>query len=327
MAHNLNKQGDRYAFASAKEKAWHGLGTILPERMDSATAIREALLNYTVDKTPVQIQLPGSDKLIEVPGKFVTYRTDTGVPFGVVGNRYEIVQNLDAFRFFDAIVGEGAAIFETAGALHNGEVVFITAKLPDYIKVGKDDLIEQYIFLQSTHDGTGSIIAAFTNTRIVCENTMNIALGNMSNKVMIRHTRDAKAKLEQAHKIMGISNMMASELDVIFNKMAKKSIVDKDLRKYIEKVMLPEKKEQMSQEEFSTRFKNTVNSIMSYAVNDSTQQNNTTLGTVFGAMNSISGYFQNVKKYNSADDKLSSIISGDASNKMQKAFDLAVKMI
>lgn len=99
-----------------------------------------------------------------------------------MGRDYQIVQNADAFAFFDAIVGgEDGILYETAGALGNGERIFITAKRPDYICVGNgDDITEKYIFLTTSHNGTGSITAAFTPVRIVCQNTLNAALGNMS---------------------------------------------------------------------------------------------------------------------------------------------------
>lgn len=316
----------KHAFASAIEPAWHGKGQILKGKMTSEEAIKEALLDFTVEKEQVKIELPGKG-LIEVPGKYATYRTDTGTPFGVVGSRYEIVQNLDAFGFFDAIVGGGEAIYETAGALYNGEVVFITAKLPDYIKVGKDE-IEKYIFLKSTHDGSGSIIAAFSSQRIVCANTLSVALGNMSNKVSIRHTKDAKLKLTQAHKIMGISNLLSKELEQAFNVMAKKNIVDKDLKKFIEMVILPPMREQMNETEkaeLSTRSINKVNEIYSYAMSNPTQQTEATKGTLYGCLNAITGYYQNVKKWKSVDDKIDSIFNGKAEADSQKAFDLALE--
>ncbi len=95
-------------------------------------------------------------------------RGDTGQVLGVVGKEYEVVQNADAFSFFDAIIGGDRIMHETAGALGKGERIFITTQLPDYIKVGNDDLIEKYLFLTTSHDGFGTITAAFTPITIVC---------------------------------------------------------------------------------------------------------------------------------------------------------------
>lgn len=324
---HYNQEKGQFSFVSAIEPAWHGKGQILKNKMTSEEAIREALLDFEVGKLPAQITLPDGTVRI-IPGKYGTYRTDTGQPFGTVGGRYEIVQNIDAFEFFDAIVGKGEAIYETAGALYDGQVVFITAKLPDYIKVGKDE-IEKYIFLKSTHDGSGSIVAAFSPVRICCANTLNAALGDMTNKVSIRHTKDARVKLQQAHRIMGISNQLSKELEEVFNIMAKKPIVDSKLKEFITQIIAP-KREQMNEqekEELSTRTLNKINEIYTYALTSPTQQTNASRGTVFGAYNAITGYYQNVKKYKNADDKIDSVIGGQAERDGQAAFNLALELI
>jgi phage/plasmid-like protein (TIGR03299 family) len=184
MAHqiNFNEKTGKHSFFSVKEKAWHNLGQLIDRYPTSAEAIQYAGLDYIVEKRPLftydtenQIADPDTDIIIpeiSVPNYFATVRADTDQVLGVVGNDYEVVQNRDAFTFFDAIVGGGEGIlYETAGALGNGERIFITAKLPGYIRVGKDDLIEKYLFLTTSHDGYGSITAAFTPTRIVCNNS------------------------------------------------------------------------------------------------------------------------------------------------------------
>lgn len=187
MGHNIsyNGQTGKHSFFSVKEKAWHGLGQIVQDFPTSAEAIGFAGLDYTVEKRPLFTlngenfttfngldQVAGQDACIHVPDFFATVRTDTEDVLGVVGKDYSVVQNIEAFSFFDSIVGGGEGImYETAGALGKGERVFITAKLPAYIKVGKDDLIEQYIFLTTSHDGGGSITAAFTPVRICCNNS------------------------------------------------------------------------------------------------------------------------------------------------------------
>ncbi len=183
MAHNLNfnEQTGKHSFFSVKEKAWHGLGQIVEGYPTSAEALIFAGLDYTVGKRKlftfdneneianedIEIKIPE----IEVPNFYATIRTDNETVLGVVGKDYEVVQNIDAFSFFDAIIGGDGIQYETAGALGKGERIFITAKLPNYIKVGNDDLIEQYLFLTTSHDGGGSITAAFTPVRIVCNNS------------------------------------------------------------------------------------------------------------------------------------------------------------
>ena len=231
MAHNLNfnEQTGCYSFFSVQQKAWHNLGQIVADYPTSEEAIKYAGLDYRVIKTPLYTKGSGiietadgieiRDNELSVPNYFANIRSDNNAVLGVVGSDYHIVQNREAFTFFDAIVGGGEGIlYETAGALGGGERIFITAKLPDYIRVGSgDDVTEKYIFLTTSHDGSGSITAAFTPVRIVCQNTLNASLRNMSNVVRIKHTSGAKQRLENAHKVMGLASTLSNQLQDIFN--------------------------------------------------------------------------------------------------------------
>src|SRR5687767_6651281 len=273
MAHNINfnHQTEKHGFFSVKEKAWHGLGQIVQDYPSSAEAIKHAGLDYIVEKRKLftfdnennsgdpenNIIIPE----IEVPGYFATMRTDTEQVLGVVGKDYEIVQNVDAFSFFDSIVGGDGIQYETAGALGKGERIFITAKLPGYIQVGSNDLIEKYLFLTTSHDGFGSITAAFTPTRIVCNNTLNAAFRNCSNAIKIRHTSNVKERLEQAHKVMGISYKLSEYLENAFNQWSKVQITDKEVMKLIQLAMVPNKEvlkdlQSGMMDELSTCYKN-----------------------------------------------------------------------
>lgn len=342
MAHNLNfnSRTGKYSFFSVQHKAWHGLGQIVEEYPTSKEAIRHAGLDYEVEKSPLYTKGSGivqiaegivmEDSELVVPDNFATIRTDNNAVLGVVGKDYQIVQNREAFSFFDTIVGGGDGIlYETAGALGNGERIFITAKLPDYIRVGNgDDVTEKYIFLTTSHDGTGSITAAFTPIRIVCQNTLNASLRNMSNVVRIRHTSGAKQRLEDAHKVMGLANKMSKELEGIFNQWAKVKVNDAEVKKLIQLALCPNKEtlqhlQKGSEDKISTVFKNTVDDAFAYAMISDTQQMETTKGTLFGAYNAVTGYYQNVRNYKDGEAKLQSIVmGGTAQLKAQKAFEL-----
>ncbi len=339
MAHQIhfNEDKQQHSFFSVKEKAWHGLGQIVEDYPTSAEAIRFAGLDYTVEKRPLFTldsapHLPGGATgsripEIPVPDMYATVRTDSDKVLGVVGNDYEIVQNRDAFRFFDSIVGGDGILYETAGALGHGERIFITAKLPGYIRVGRQDLIEQYLFLTTSHDGYGSITAAFTPVRIVCNNTLNAALRNATHSIKIRHTANAKERLEQAHRVLGISNQLGEQLAEIFNHWTTVKITDPEVQQLIQLAMVPNKEVlqniQAGQwDELSTCFNNMCTSVYEYAMTSPTQQTETTRGTLFGAYNAVTGYFQNVRPYKNAESKLKSLLyGGTAQLKTQQAFD------
>lgn len=342
MAHNLNfnNRTGKYSFFSVQEKAWHNLGQIVEDYPTSAEAIGHAGLDYEVIKSPLYTKGSGiietaqgieiADTQLHVPNYFANIRNDNNAVLGVVGKDYQIVQNREAFSFFDSIVGGGDGIlYETAGALGGGERIFITAKLPDYIRIGNgDDIVEKYIFLTTSHDGSGSITAAFTPIRIVCQNTLNASLRNMSNVVRIRHTSGAKQRLDDAHKVMRLANKFSTELEGIFNEWAKVKVNDQEVKKLIQLALCPNKEtlqnlQKGNEDEISTVFKNTVEDAFSYAMMSDTQQMDTTKGTLFGAYNAVTGYYQNVRTYKDDEAKLQSIVmGGTAQLKSQKAFEL-----
>jgi len=342
MAHNINynERTGKYSFFTVQEKAWHGLGQVIDQYPTSREAIKHAGLDYEVVKSPLYTKGSGiietangmeiAETKLNVPNYFANVRSDNNAVLGVVGKDYQIVQNREAFNFFDAIVGGGDGIlYETAGALGNGERIFITAKLPDYIRVGNgDDVTEKFIFLTTSHDGSGSITAAFTPIRIVCQNTLNASLRNMSNVVRIKHTSGAKQRLEDAHKVMGLANTLSNQLEGIFNRWAKIPVTDQEVKKLIQLALCPNKEtltnlEKGNYDEISTVFKNTVDDAFMYAMMSDTQQMDTTKGTLFGAYNAVTGYYQNVRNYKDGEAKLQSIVmGGTAQSKTQKSFDL-----
>ncbi len=340
MAHqiNFNEQTGKHSFFSVQQKAWHGLGQIVTDYPTSKEALRFAGLDYTVAKRPLftydneNHEADGDLEIkiaeVAVPNYFATLRTDTEQVLGVVGKDYEVVQNTDAFTLFDSIVGGDGIQYETAGALGNGERIFITAKLPSYIKVGNDDLIEQYLFLTTSHDGSGSITAAFTPIRIVCNNTLNAAMHNRSNSIKIRHTANAKERLETAHRLMGITNNLSIELEGMFNQWASIRITDSEVMKLVQMAMVPNKEvlknlQAGKDDELSTCFKNICDTTFEYAMSNPTQQLETTKGTLFGAYNAVTGYFQNVRSYKNEEAKLKSLLLGGTGQlRTQKAFAL-----
>ena len=344
MAHqiNYNDKTQKHSFFSVQEKAWHGLGTIVQEYPSSREALKFAGLDYTVEKRPLftydnenynanketGIVIPE----VEVPNFFATIRTDTDQVLGLVGRDYKIVQNVDAFSFFDSIVGGDGIQYETAGALGKGERIFITAKLPDYIKVGKDDLIEKYLFLTTSHDGYGSITAAFTPVRVVCANTLSAALSNCSNSIKIRHTQSAEDRLKEAHKVMGISNQLSAQMEDIFNHWAKVHITDGEVKKLIQLALVPNKEvlrniQTGNLDDLSACFNNMCNTAYEYAMTSPTQQTDTARGTLFGAYNAITGYFQNVRRYKNDEAKFKSIMDGTGKLRTQAAFDLCIDFV
>lgn len=317
MAHNLNEKDGKTSFAST-EKAWHGLGQIVEKAMTSEEAIKLANLDYDVVKEPIFCEGQNGFQSV-VPNNFVTKRTDNNEIFGIVGNRYEIVQNRDAFTFFDAIVGSGQAIFETAGVLGKGERIFISAKMPSYVRInGTDDVTETYAILTSSHDGTGAVICALTNVRIVCQNTLRLALKSATSKVSVRHTTNAEAKLVQAHTFLGIANTYTEQLNVTLNELALKKVSDVQVKNLIADLFPSDAK-------IDTRITNIRESVMNSYFTGIGQEK--ILGTAWGVYNGITHYLSHEKEYKSQDVKFENLLMDGASTKVNdKALELLIAL-
>lgn len=199
----------------------------------------------------------------------------------------------------------------------------MTAKIPSYIRInGSDDLVEKYLFFTTSHDGSGSVIGAITPVRIVCNNTLQAALNSCSNKISIRHNIREKGGLSKITDLMGVVNRYTLEVEEVFSTMARKPYTDEQVKKLVYNVFAPDG-QVVNPDEFSTRMVNLTELVMNYAGSAESQQLITTKGTMFGAYNAITGYFQNAKKYSSDTQKLSSIMfDGYANVKGQRAFDL-----
>jgi phage/plasmid-like protein (TIGR03299 family) len=324
MAHNLEERNGRFSFVSNGQKAWHNLGTIVDGAMNTQEVIENANLNYEVAKTHLVAveEKEGILHYMDVENRVATYRKDTNEVLGIVSDRYEVVQNIDAFGFFDAIVDAGEAIFETAGVLGKGEKIFVTAKLPEDLLVGGEKC-EKYVILTNSHDGSSSIIAGFTTVRVVCQNTLNVALRDMSNKVSIQHKLGAKERLSEAYRLLDISTKYMDEVYESFNRMVDVKLDDNQFRKYIMDTMKP----YTTKEEDSVRFKNLTEKIFHFAKTHPTQLTDESNGTLWGAYNSISGYYNYLKKYPTTESKFKNTMFGADNNRIVKAFDNAMELV
>lgn len=330
MAHeiNFNTKKGTWSFASHMELPWHGLGQIVSEAMTTKQAIEMANLDYEVKRADVHFSSEdGSPNPIK--GYYATYRTDTNEYLGMVKTRYEIVQNRDAFTFFDSIIEEGEAIFETAGALGRGERIFLMAKLPDDIKIGGED-INKYLLLTNSHDGSSSLLVGLTHTRVVCNNTLQAALRDLTNRVSIDHISGAKDKIKEASRVMGLASRYSAEVSDIFNQMADRKMTEGEYHEFFTKILKPDYVEVDTPEkmaEMSTKLKNTIDSTMQFALTHPTQLTPEANGTLWGAYNAVSGYFNYIKNFNSAEDKFNSQFFGAGNKKMLKSFEEAYSLI
>ncbi len=306
MAHNLNETNGVISFAST-QKAWHNLGQIVDNPMTTKEAIIMGGLDYKVVKKPLFI----SNRKDKLKDFMYTSRTDTKEVFGVVGKDYQIVQNSEAFEFFDVLLDKDVQI-ETVGALGLGEKIFISCKLPHKIVVGhKDDLTEMYVLLSSSHDGKGAVVAGITPVRVVCQNTLNMALSKgMSNRISIRHTSKASERLTQAGQIMRHALTYQQTLEEAYNFLFKTKVSDSVAKELILRIIQGDKKE-------STRGNNIAETIeMCYNAGVGQEK---IVGTAWGLFNGVTHYLSHEKKYQSEESKFNSLMMNGESEKLIKS--------
>lgn len=207
---------------------WHGLGTPVGDALTSKEAIKVAGLDWEVKSNPIY-----TPEHIEIPGYKANMRETDNKVLGIVSNRYKIVQNSEAFDFTDNLIGKDCK-YETAGSLCGGKKIFLLARLPERKILG--DEVENYICFTNSHDGMGAIQACMTPVRVVCQNTLNLALSSASRKWSTRHTGDIESKLEEAKHTLELANDYMNELEVVADKLANTTMKESDIVEIIDDV-------------------------------------------------------------------------------------------
>ena len=215
LAYVSNEQNGRFV-------PWHGLGTPVGDYMTSAEALEAAGLNWNVDARPVF-----TDNGIKIPGYVANTRDSDNSVLGIVSDKYKIVQNVDAFAFTDSLIGPECR-YETAGSLRNGKSTFMLAKLPEKKILG--DEFGNYVCFTNTHDGTGAVKVCMTPVRVVCNNTLNLALNTSKRIWTCKHMGRMEDKLHEAEVTLGLAEEYMDNLNIVAERLANVSLSDDDIR-------------------------------------------------------------------------------------------------
>jgi phage/plasmid-like protein (TIGR03299 family) len=216
MAHEITK--DDYMVSGNNVLPWHKLGLVVSGLLTARDALEKAKLNWEVKKEKIY-----TGDMVEIPDNFVMMRADTNKPLGIVGNRYSPIQNIDGLDILDPVIGKDA-VYETAGSLRGGKIVWFLAKLSkEYFLRGKDDRMNQYCLVYLSHD-----------VRCVCMNTVSAAIRGSKAEVNIRHTANYKDKISQAHEILKLADKHAQEFSSLMQNLDREVISPKDALKKLE---------------------------------------------------------------------------------------------
>lgn len=267
MAHNIE------SLFYTREKPWHGLGTMVAEAPTSADALRLAGLDWRVDAKPIF-----TDEGKEIPGYKVNTRDSDGATLGIVTNRYTICQNEEAFAFTDELIG-GEVRYETAGSLSGGRRVWLLAKMPDTTIAGDD--VEPYLCFTNTHDGTGSIRVCMTPIRVVCNNTLNVALSTASRSWSAKHVGKVQEKIIEAQRALELAGKYMEALDEYADRLANTSINTDKIREILDELFPVKEDDSNRVKENAMRVKNEY--MVCYFMPDLEKFR----GTAWGALNAM----------------------------------------
>lgn len=361
MAANIsfNPRLNKYAFVSVKERPWHGLGQIVDKAMTSAECIVIAGLDFEVFKVPnyadlyypetvkgekanlndlsENITITGDQlatRLKANPKTFSTIRLDSREILGTVGSDYTVVDNKEAFEFFDGIVGSQQAIYETAGALGRGETIFLTAKIPMEIDIDGQaiDKVQRYLILSNTHDGSRSLEVMISTIRVVCNNTLAAARKEASLRIRLKHTPNIKDRVEKTRSLLQIEEsimnafaMKASTFTRI--KVTPDQVNDVLLSMYLSDAELKLVNQTGNlKDNVSTRKYNILSDVKGSIMYGPGQNLITSKDTVWGLYNGIASYYQNTVNYKSFDDRMNNILYGAGFNKIVDAYDMCCQL-
>jgi phage/plasmid-like protein (TIGR03299 family) len=292
MAHELETVNGQTAFASLRQPAWHGLGTVFENEVNTAEMLKMAHLdNWNVRLEDVVVPDGfASDKnysFVTRTNPFIDGQNDI---LGVVGERYVPLQNEDLFSFGDNLL-DGGGRWETAGSIKGGRVVFGSIALQDSITLdpnGRADKIDNYLLINTSHDGSIAIQASITPVRVVCANTLNLALTSLKGKknapkqtFKIRHTQTAEGKIAVAREALGLAHKYIDEFSTMAQAMIETEITKAQFDEIVALAYpAPEKDSKGSVKKYDTK----IDLLQSIYVG---QYNNTISGTAWGAYNAL----------------------------------------
>lgn len=342
-------------YRSVKGLPWSiGIGQDVTDCNTAEEVMHKTGLDFTVEKCPLVAKMPFSIKgnneidkqsndfahkghiYRECAGAYATYRTDKNIPLGMVKSKYEVVQNIDAFKFFDDAIGIDKAQYQTAGYYGLGHKIFISAKIPADFDVSGDP-VKSYLIFSNTHDGSGSISILFAPVRVFCTNMLNSAFDNADSYIRIRHTRTAKEKLERGSEILRIACKYAHDSKELYESLAKIKMSDKQVMEYIANLNLTEAERMALQDydsvfglnklfrrdyytlettKISMRKANKIVAMWDYYHTGAGQ--NRIMGTAWGAYNAITGYFSNVDN-SEGEKRMDTLCYGGANKVMNHA--------
>lgn len=239
MAHNLEIINGQAQMFSVREVPWHGLGKVVTEAPSIPGAIKLAGLDWNVRELPIAFDngasLKSGIEYKNIQGYKSLVRSSDDSVLSVMKSSYTVLQNQSAFEFFNPFVEAKAASLETAGSLREGKVIWVMAKLNKApIEVGKGDEVNKFLLLSNSHDGSIAVRVGFTPVRVVCNNTLTMALENSKSQIIkLRHSKTVSERLDNVQEIVNAMDAKFEATAEQYQYLASKVINKEDFEKFV----------------------------------------------------------------------------------------------
>lgn len=298
---------------------WHGEGQVVAGLLKSAEAIEAAHLGWTVAQYPITV----AGKLVDPKEWQANVRTDTMDTLGIVKARYEVIQNKDCFDFADSLAADGVIKYETAGALRGGKQVWMLAKFDGSMDICGDKH-DQYLLLVTSHDGSKCLELLWTAVRVVCANTLALALadnrkknGGARNSVKIRHVTNWEDKRKEAQRILGLTQDYFADMRAALAGLNREPMTAEDASCFA-KLLFPSPGEDKGAE-VATRTSNMRWGIERLFNRPSAGTKGETRWDAFNAVTDFADHFSTIRGKNT---RMESALMGSGAELKQKAYEL-----
>lgn len=321
------------SMAYAGAMPWHGKGVRVTDTTSLAEVIKLANLDWQVRTDDLYRKLSDDDSeepAFQKVGAKVVIRADDNKELGIVKPGYVPLQNHEAFAWFEPLIQGGGARFEVAGALQGGRRVFILARIAiDPVDVVPGDPVLPYIVLANSHDGSLAATAAFTEIRVVCENTLNAMLRDDATQALRAvHTKQLHANLELVRDTINLAARRFEATTEQYKAMTRGGMRSTDLRKFVKKIFLPkEYKSAQAKEAQGLELERLMERIEPYFAAGRGQDLPGVRGTVWAAYNGITEYLTHYKGRGNDDSVTNSLLFGQRAVWNKRAFQMAMQYV
>jgi phage/plasmid-like protein (TIGR03299 family) len=313
---------------SNNQSAWHQLGNVVEKKIYSTSeAIQLAGLDWSVVKHPVFVTLPDGTKQ-QVPNTNAVLRDSDWSVLGTVSDRYELLQNVEAFSFFEPFLHEQDCFISSAISLFNGRKIVICAQIEDNTReIVSNDTVKGYLILATSHDGSLGTIVKFTDVRVVCNNTLRAALGKDGAFRSIKHTKNQSTKLTEVQNTINLYKADFEEKVELYKTMANTSMTTEQFRSYLERTFSGELKEAAKRSDNPDTFRledyrSTKIMLWNYSSTPDLQMDGVA-GTAWAGYNAVTEYLTH-QKGNDGEKRVNSLLFGNDATVLEKASKFAL---